>query len=301
MRIIVRPEEAPPPPPDYAPESERWRVRPLAAGQEAETLAFLGVRPVHTVYMAGFIRDNGLVSPLNRGTFYGCRDRAGRLAGVALVGHVTQFEARTDVALRALAHAAQDCKSAHVIMGEQAAVRAFWEHYAPAGQTPRLACRELLLEQRWPLAPAAVPGLRLATEDDLDLILPVQARMAEEECGVNPLAADPQGFRSRCALRVARRRVWVLTAAGRLLFKADVMAETPEAVYLEGVHVAADERGRGLGRACLRQLGGALLSPTRVICLLVNERNGEAASFYQGAGYKLRAIYDTIYLHKAQA
>ena len=35
---------------------------------EAEALAFLAAEPLHNVYMSGFIRDNGLVSPLNRGT-----------------------------------------------------------------------------------------------------------------------------------------------------------------------------------------------------------------------------------------
>jgi len=298
MRNPARLEETHPAPPGYSPGAERLDVHPLAAGAEAEALAFLAARPVHTVYMAGFIRDNGLVNPLNRGIFYGCRDRAGRLIGIALIGHVTQVEVLCDAALRALARTAQDCSTAHVIMGEQSAIQSFWEHYAPGGQTPRIACRELLFEQRLPVETANVPGLRLATTDDLDLILPVQACMAEEECGVNPLAVDPAGFRERCALRVARGRIHVVVEAGRLLFKADVMAETPEAIYLEGVYVNARERGRGLGRACLLQLGGALLSGSRVICLLVNERNGEAIAFYQKAGYRRRATYDTIYLHK---
>jgi hypothetical protein len=35
---------------------------------EAEVLDFLSERPLHTVAMTGFIRDNGLVSELNRGT-----------------------------------------------------------------------------------------------------------------------------------------------------------------------------------------------------------------------------------------
>jgi hypothetical protein len=285
-------------PPGYATAAEWPNVQPLAAGAEAEALAFLAARPVYTVYMAGFIRDNGLVSPLNRGIFYGCRDRAGRLIGIALIGHVTQVEVRNDYALRALARVAQNCSTTHVIMGEQAAIQSFWEHYAPGGQTPRLACRELLFEQRLPIEPANIPDLRLATADDLDLILPVQAFMAEEECGINPLDVDPAGFRERCALRVARGRIHVLVEAGRLLFKADVMAETPEAVYLEGVYVDALARGRGLGQTCLLQLGGALLSGLRVICLLVNERNEEAIAFYQKAGYTQRAIYDTIYLHR---
>jgi ribosomal protein S18 acetylase RimI-like enzyme len=254
--------------------------------------------------MAGFIRDNGLVSPLNRGAFYGCRDAAGSLEGVALVGHVTQVEARNDRALRALARAAQGCSSAHVIMGEQERIRSFWEHYADAGQPARLACRELLLVQSWPVDADAgtVPGLRLAAEADLPLIMPAQAEMAVEECGVNPLEADPAGFRDRCARRIERGRVWVAVGAdGRLDFKADVMAETPEAVYLEGVYVRPAARGRGLGRRCMLRLGCELLARSRAVCLLVNERNLEAQSFYRKTGFRLRGLYETIYLHKTHA
>ena len=82
------------------------RVRALCQGEETEVLDFLSARPLHTVYMAGFILDNGLVSPLNRGTFYGYRDHTGRLRGVALIGHATLIEARIDAALAAFARAA---------------------------------------------------------------------------------------------------------------------------------------------------------------------------------------------------
>ena len=105
-------------------------VRPLNKGQEAEALEFLAAQPVHNVYMAGFIRDNGLVSPLNRGTFYACRDGAGRLEGVALIGHVTQLDVRTSRAMKAFASVAQTCPSVHVVMGERATVHDFWRHYS---------------------------------------------------------------------------------------------------------------------------------------------------------------------------
>jgi hypothetical protein len=276
----------------------------LEGGREREVLNFLSARPVHTVYMAGFIRDNGLESPRNRGAFYGCRDRAGRLEGVALVGHVTQVEARTGGALRALARAAQGCSSAHVIMGEQERIRAFWGHYAAAGQPPRLACRELLFVLARPAdADASAAGLlRPAAAADLPLVMPAQAGMAVEECGVNPLEVDPEGFRERCARRIERGRVWVsVGAGGRLDFKADVMAETPEAAYLEGVYVRPGARGRGLGRRCLTQLGRELLARSRALCLLVNESNLEAQSFYRKTGFSLRGLYETIYLHKTDA
>jgi predicted GNAT family acetyltransferase len=272
----------------------------LAAGREAEVLSFLSARPLHNVYMAGFIRDNGLVSPLNRGDFYGCRGRDGRLEGVALVGHVTQLDARTDASLRAFARAAQGCRTAHVIMGDEAVVRAFWGHYAAEGQASRLACREQLLEHRYPLAACEPVGsLRPARAEELPLVLPVQALMAVEECGVDPRSADPEGFRARCARRIARGRTWVVVEAGRLAFKAEVMAETPESVYVEGVYVEAGARGTGFGRRCLSHLSRELLARTRAVCLLVNERNREALAFYLRAGYQPRATYDTIYLHKS--
>jgi hypothetical protein len=212
---------------------------------------------------------------------------------------VTQVEARTDESLRALARAAQGYSSAHVIMGEQERIRAFWDHYSEAGQPPRLCCRELLLEQCWPVeAGDSLPDLRPATADDLPLVMPAQARMAAEECGVNPLEVDAEGFRHRCARRAERGRTWVLVKDGRLAFKADVMAETDGAAYLEGVYVNDRERGRGHGRRCLLQLGRILLARCKSICLLVNERNSEAQAFYYRAGYKLRGYYETIYLHR---
>jgi len=275
-------------------------VCPLNKGQESEALEFLAAEPVHNVYMSGFIRDNGLISPLNRGKFYACRDGAGRLEGVALVGHVTQLDVRTSRAMQAFASVAQTCPSVHVVMGELATVHDFWTHYSPGGQEMRVACRELLLEHKLPIeACEATAGLRPATTADLPQIMRVQAAMAVAECGVNPLTTDPEGFRARCARRIERGRIWVLVEDGKLLFKADIMAETSEAVYIEGVYVNRRHRQRGHGRRCLLTLGRILLSHSDTVCLLVNERNVLAQSFYYSVGYKLRSLYDTVYLYKA--
>lgn len=94
-------------------------VERLANGDEAEVLEFLSQRPIHTVAMMSLIRDNGIVSPFNRGTFYGCRDLNGQLEGVALVGHATLMETVSDRALAALAQIARECPNTHMIMGER--------------------------------------------------------------------------------------------------------------------------------------------------------------------------------------
>lgn len=268
----------------------------LTGERESEVLAFLATHPLDTVVMAGLIRDNGLVSPLNRGTFYSCRDRAGQLEGIALIGHLTMVKVRTEAALEAFAHLAQDYRNAHVILGEPGEVSRFWNYYAQTGQQMRLACREVLFEQRWPIEVRESVALRQATLDDLEQIMPVHARMAFEESGVNPMEKDPQGFRRRTARRVEQDRVWVLMEQGRLIFKADVVSDTPEAIYLEGIYISPEERGKGYGVRCMSQLSRTLLERTEAICLLVNEQNQGALACYQKAGYKKRGFYDTIYL-----
>ncbi len=274
-------------------------VRLSAAEDAAEALAFLASRPVHTVNLRGFIRDNGLNSPLNRGSFYGYRNAAGLLEGVALIGHATLIETRTDRALEALACQAQAFSDTHMIMGEQERIEEFWNYYSEDGQQKRLACRELLFELRSTVeAQPQVQELRLATVNDLELILPVQAAMAEEESGINPLVKDPEGFRRRCARRIEQGRTWVLVEDGKLIFKTDVLAETPEVIYLEGIYVSLEERAKGHGLRCLSQLSQTLLRRASALCLLVNEENVAAHAFYQKAGFKFISTYDTIFLQQ---
>ncbi|MCA1642138.1 MAG: GNAT family N-acetyltransferase [Acidobacteria bacterium] len=186
-----------------------------------------------------------------------------------------------------------------MIMGEQELIANFWRGYSEAGQEFRLACRELLFELRRPVAVGeAVEGLRLATHDDLELIIPVQAELAREESGVDPREVDPEGFRARTARRVGQGRTWVVISGGRLAFKAEVQSETTEVVYLEGVYVAPSERGRGFGSRCLSQLSLSLLGRAPSICLLVNERNREAHDLYRRVGFRFRCVYDTIFLQR---
>jgi uncharacterized protein len=278
------------------------RAEPLARGAEAEVVRFLSERPVHAVNLLGLIADNGLVSALNRGTFYACRDREGRLEGVALVGHATLFEARTPRALRAFARAAQTRPNLHLVLGESGPVAEFWHHYRAAGQPMRLACRELLFQlDRGERAGEVEPvgGLRLATQADLALILPAQARLVEDESGIDPRLSDPEGFRRRCERRIDCGRTWVLTAGGRLVFKAEVLAEAAGVAYLEGVYVAPEERGQGVGLRCLSRLTAEMLRRVNSVCLLVNERNHAAHAFYRKAGFRFDCHYDTIFLRRA--
>jgi predicted GNAT family acetyltransferase len=264
---------------------------------EAEVLEFLSQRPIHTVVMMSLIRDNGLLSPGNRGSFYACRNQDGVLEGVALLGHAILVEARTANALSAFARLACNCLNANLIRGEQETLARFWKYYANSGQQPRLNCREKLLELRQPVSEEQrTLDLRQATLKDLERVLAVNAAMAFQEAGINPLQSDPGGFRARVERRIAQGRIWVLTKEDRLVFKADVIAEAPQATYLEGVHVHPEERRKGYGLDCLASLTTALLQRTESICLTVNEKNQNSLKFYEKAGFQFHSHYETIYL-----
>ena len=74
------------------PLDQSLRIHPLDDRHKEEVLSFLGIRPLNTFIMSSWIRDNGLDSSFNRGSFYGYRNAAHRLEGVALIGHITLFE-----------------------------------------------------------------------------------------------------------------------------------------------------------------------------------------------------------------
>jgi predicted GNAT family acetyltransferase len=272
---------------------------PLNDSEKNEALTFLAQRSLHTVYMAGLIRDNGVESPLNRGSFYSYRGSRGDIEGIALLGHATLIEARTDSSLNAFARLAQQSTLPYLIRGEEDLVKRFWNQYEKSGQGASRVCRELLMELQNPPAGPEVKRLRQATLNDLENVVKVNAEMAIAESGNDPLQRDPEGFRYRTARRITRGRNWIWMEDGKLLFKADIIAETPDVVYLEGIYVDPSERGKGYGLRGLTQLSRKLLRRTCSVCLTLNASKEKTKHFYGKAGYALRSYYDTIYLQPA--
>lgn len=272
----------------------------LTTGDEQEVLDFLAERPLHTVFLAGYIHNNGLVSPINRGSFYACRDERGQLEGVALIGRATLIEARSDAALEAFARLTRNNTLGDIIMGEKEKLERFWRYYAESGETPRLVVQNMLLEQQSPDAVAheGEPGLRVATLDDLSHIARINAAMLLECSGVDPLQTDPDGFRRRVRRRIEQGRVWVLTEDDRLIFKAEVIADTPKVIYLEGLYVNPEERGKGHALRCTAQLCRNLLERAMSVCLLVEEGNERAQRLYHRAGFQFQSCYHTFYLQR---
>ncbi|MGQ0763550.1 MAG: GNAT family N-acetyltransferase [Acidobacteriota bacterium] len=275
-------------------------IQPLDESHKEEVLSFLGNRPLNTFILSGWIRDNGLDSALNRGTFYGYRSAQRRLGGVALIGHITLFETEIDSALASFARLTKTCPFAHAVLGKAERVDRFLSYYTLGPIKPRLVCYDLLFQKSSTANVETVTSLRPARPEELELVAPIHALSAFEESGVNPLETDPSGFRQRCLRRIEQRRVWVALEDGKLKFKADIVSDTSEVIYLEGVYVSPEHRGNGYGARCLTQLTNHLLARTSSVCLLINRANLAAQACYRKAGYEFREYYDTLYLKPQQ-
>lgn len=273
-------------------------VKRLHEKDTKKTLSFLGRRPVHTAILRGMIRRNGIAGENNRGHFYGYYDARGELQGVALIGAASLFETRRDDALAAFARLARENSASCTLVVEQEQADLFWRHYSPeARSSVRLHARELLMQLEQPAELGErIAGLRQAVAADLDLIVPVHAAMCLAEKGVDPSVVDAQGFRRRCLRRIEGGQTWVWIENGKVIFKADVVADTPEAIYLEAIYVSPDERRKGYGLRCLAQMCDKLLRRTERVSLLVDERNLGARALYARVGYQTVAHYDSIIL-----
>jgi ribosomal protein S18 acetylase RimI-like enzyme len=183
-----------------------------------------------------------------------------------------------------------------LIRGEETQIKHLEDYLSGKGRKPHRVCRELLLEQlAYIEGVESVPNLHPAELSDSDQVIAINKTMAFEEIGVSPLAHDPVGFCQRVARRIKQDRVWVLVEKGRIVFKADVISETPQASFIEGVYVHPEKRGRGYGFRCLTQLGRQLLARTSSICLVVNQENKRAQALYNKAGYRLDSNYSTAF------
>lgn len=274
------------------------RVQTLTEADRVEVLEFLKVRPVHTVVMTSFIHDNGLENPNNRGIFYGYRNFAGELEGVALIGHTTLVEARSEDALITLALKARESETPiHIMMSDGNSIESFWQYYSSENQEPRLVCEERLFEIKHPvMVREEVPGLRLATAEELMPVAEAHAEVAFEESGVNPMEKDREGYLKRVLRRIEQGRVWVVFEDDKLVFKADVIAETTDVMYLEGIYVNPENRGKGIGANCLSQLSRVLLEKVKYVCLLSNVDFQQAHHAYLKAGFKSKDCCVTMFV-----
>ena len=139
-------------------------------------------------------------------------------------------------------------------------------------------------------------GLRPATPEDFELLLPACAAAHEQELGVDPMRRDPEGFRWRTRSQIDEGRSWLWVEEDTILFKAEASAWTPSAVQLQQVWVDPFVRRSGYGARGLRDLCRLLLESVPAVCLFVRAENVAAIRLYESIEMKHVLDYRSLLL-----
>jgi hypothetical protein len=185
-------------------------------------------------------------------------------------------------------------RGTRMIIGQEAAVTDLWaaaEPVMPRPREDRPGQPVYVIEEPPPGDPS---GLRPATLDDLDLLLPACAATHLEELGVDPLRRDASGFRRRTAAQIEEGRSWLWVENGTILFKAEASAWTPSAVQLQQVWVDPEARRQGHGTRGLSDLCRLLLERTPAVCLFVRAENEPALRLYDKIGMRRAGSYRSV-------
>jgi hypothetical protein len=183
-----------------------------------------------------------------------------------------------------------------MVIGEERAVTGLWDAARDSLPPPREdRPGQPVFEIR--AAPAGgETGLRAATLDDLELLVPACAAAHELEIGVDPLRRDPDGFRWRTRSQIEEGRSWLWVEDGVILFKAEASAWTPLAVQLQQVWVDPSVRRRGFAARGLSDLCRLLLEQVPTVCLFVRADNAPAIRLYEAIGMDHVLDYRSILL-----
>jgi uncharacterized protein len=183
---------------------------------------------------------------------------------------------------------------AKMIIGDQRAVTELWNDLAPHMPKPRDDRPGQPVYAMTEPPPAGETGLRAATDDDFELLVPACAAAHEEEIGVDPLGRDPEGFRWRTRSQIQEGRSWLWVEDGTILFKAEASAWTPAAVQIQQVWVDPPARRQGFARRGMRDLCRLLLARVPSVCLFVRPENAPAIRVYEAIGMERCGSYRSL-------
>jgi len=192
---------------------------------------------------------------------------------------------------------ATERRSCSSIVGDAASVLPLWDRLRDSWE-PAREIRErqpMLLADSVPQV-AADPDVRLVTADQIGLLYPAAVAMYTEEVGVAPARnVGDYSYRARVAELVNARRSYAKIVDGVVVFKADVAVLTHHTAQIQGVWVAPQWRGTGLGTAGVAAVVTDVLAgraPT--VSLYVNDFNLAANRVYQRCGFRQVGLFATV-------
>jgi predicted GNAT family acetyltransferase len=276
-----------------------WRsasLRLLTDHDRDEALAICDRDPIANIFVAARIRAAGIDPSRLGGQLWGYSD-GGQLTALCYSGaNLVPVEAGPDAVTAFASRARMQGRRCSSIVGPAEAVSQLWSQLAPAWGTPRdVRPVQPVLAMSGPSAIEPDPSVRIVRPAELDIVLPSCIAMFTEEVGVSPIGVDGGvAYRSRQADLIAAGRSFARIDDGKVIFKAEVGAVTPQACQVQGVWVPPECRGRGHAIRGMAAVVRAALQLAPVVTLYVNDFNAPARAAYRRVGFTQAGTFMSV-------
>ncbi len=275
----------------------RPHLRVLGDGDRQALLRLCKDDPVSNVFVIERILSGG---PIGRGGQMWGWFEGGELVSACWSGANFVLIQATPAAIAAFAvRARNDGRRCMSVCGPAATTLQLWELLSPAWGTPReVRPNQPLMELATAPLVEPDPQVRLATADDLDVLLPACVAMFTEEVGYSPVASDGGwSYRARVEYLVRSERAYVRIdpVTRTVIFKAELGAVSDTVAQVQGVYVDPRYRGQGLatpGMAAVVALTQRNVVP--IVSLYVNDYNTRALATYERVGFQQSGAFATV-------
>ncbi|MET7550582.1 GNAT family N-acetyltransferase [Streptomyces sp. NPDC005479] len=265
-------------------------TRVLEPSDLGAALAILESEPVANAFVTSRVQIAGLDPWRLGGEMWGWY-ADGRLRSLCYYGANLVPICATPEAVRAFAdrarRAGRRCSS---IVGPADATAQLWRLLEPGwGPAREVRANQPLMVTESPAADVTPdPLVRRVRKDEIDVLMPACVAMFTEEVGISPLAGDGGLlYQARVAELIGAGRSFARIEDGKVVFKAEIGAATPQACQIQGVWVAPEHRGRGLSETGMAAvLRHALADVAPVVSLYVNDYNTAARKAYTRVGFR---------------
>ncbi|MET9663447.1 GNAT family N-acetyltransferase [Streptomyces sp. NPDC006510] len=273
-------------------------TRVLEPSDLGAALAVLESEPVANAFVTARVQIAGLDPWRLGGEMWGWY-AGGRLRSLCYSGANLVPICATPEAVRAFAdrarRAGRRCSS---IVGPAEPTAQLWRLLEPGwGPAREVRAHQPLMVTESPAADVTPdPLVRRIRKDEMDVLMPACVAMFTEEVGISPLAGDGGLlYQARVAELIGAGRSFARIDDGKVVFKAEIGAATPQACQIQGVWVAPEHRGRGLSETGMAAvLRYALADVAPVVSLYVNDYNTPARRAYARVGFRETGAFMSV-------
>ena len=265
------------------------QARLLDDRDRAAALAVCAVDPVANVFVESRIRNFGL-DPGRLGAQVWGYEQGGRLVSLCYGGaNLVPVQASAPAIAAFADRALRQGRRCSSLVGPSTAVKELWGLLRPYwGPARDVRPVQPVMVIDGPPAVAPDPLVRRVRLEELDILWPACVAMFTEEVGVSPTIGDGgASYRARVSELVRAGRAFARIEDGKVIFKAEVGAATPQACQIQGVWVRPELRGQGLaapGMAAVAIESARSIAP--LVSLYVNDFNTPARAAYLRAGFR---------------